>query len=91
MPWRHLITAATNSIENEVDLFINVDDVTLPTSIRSDFRGDRFGNDAITLSSDLPLFKNTTKERVMVIIGVRARGTNVTYNLMNWGPTPYDS
>jgi hypothetical protein len=60
IPWRHLITAATNSMDHEVDLYIATNEVYYPSPSRWDFKGDRFGNDAIVLSSDLTEFRNMT-------------------------------
>lgn len=90
--WRHLISAAATDMIHEIDIYINVlDPSILPTDQSYDFKGDRIGSDIIILSSDLTLFKNLKRDRIMVWIGVRARNPSTNFTLMNWGPQAYES
>ncbi|CDW90748.1 UNKNOWN [Stylonychia lemnae] len=89
--WKHLITSTASSTDKEVDIFISVLDGDLPNPANFDFKGDRIGNDAVVISSDLSMFKQINREKLMVIVGIRARQSNTTFELMNFGPSSYDS
>lgn len=62
----------------------------MPTATSFDFKGDRIGNDAVVLSSDLTQFSYLKGDKILVIIGARAKSANTTFSLMNWGPNAYE-
>lgn len=76
-----MITTSTTGYlgDQEIDLYISAGNGNYPTSENFDFKGDRLGNDAVTLSSDNNFFKNSLKDKFLVIVGVKAKSSNLTY------------